>query len=111
MCDSVALTRVLRACALTQGRREDREAIGQPPGVAPKAPTTTTTSPSLKKFLYLCRMTPQEFRDACAAIVNVERYDEESGHYKMDQLMCRVLRELGYGEGVKIFKRVPKWYA
>lgn len=28
-----------------------------------------------------------------------------------DKLMCDVLTQLGYGEGVEIFKNAPKWYA
>lgn len=32
-------------------------------------------------------------------------------HISMDYLMCTVLRELGYDEGVDIFMNTEKWYA
>ena len=37
--------------------------------------------------------------------------DEEEAHVKADELMCEVLRELGYGEAVDVFKNMRKWYA
>lgn len=37
--------------------------------------------------------------------------DEEEAHRMADKLMCDILIELGYGEGVDIFKKIPKWYA
>lgn len=36
---------------------------------------------------------------------------EEVCHCEMDDLMCQVLTELGYGDGVKVFDETPKWYA
>ena len=38
-------------------------------------------------------------------------YDEENMHADMDNLMCETLIQLGYEEGIKIFKDAPKWYA
>ena len=35
----------------------------------------------------------------------------EVAHSKADKLMCELLTELGYGEGVKIFDDMFKWYA
>lgn len=37
--------------------------------------------------------------------------DEELCHEKMDELICALLRKLGYGKGVDIFEDTPKWYA
>lgn len=37
--------------------------------------------------------------------------DEEAVHRAMDYEMCQLLIELGYEEGVKIFRATPKWYA
>ena len=37
--------------------------------------------------------------------------DEEDAHVLADALMCEILRELGYGEGVDIFLNMSKWYA
>lgn len=35
----------------------------------------------------------------------------EMAHILADELMCKLLRELGYGEGVDIFKKMDKWYS
>ena len=37
--------------------------------------------------------------------------DTEGAHCEMDDLLCDMLRELGYGEGVDIFEARDKWYA
>ena len=37
--------------------------------------------------------------------------DIEEGHFIADSLMCDLLRELGYGEGVLVFEDQEKWYA
>ena len=63
-------------------------------------------------------MTPEEFKfammDASLTTYEFESlhyFDHESAHLKMDDLMCQVLRELGYGEGIDIFRQSTKWYA
>jgi len=50
--------------------------------------------------------TPEQFRDEMRAIVERAGTDTESAHIKMDEALCRVLRELGYQEGVDIFDDV-----
>ena len=35
----------------------------------------------------------------------------DDGHEKADELMCELLRELGYGEAVEIFEKMKKWYS
>lgn len=37
--------------------------------------------------------------------------DTEMTHIYMDELMCKLLRELGYGDGVDIFEETNKWYS
>ena len=37
--------------------------------------------------------------------------DPEGRHDEMDKLMCKLLRELGYGDGVDVFERQEKWYS
>lgn len=54
-------------------------------------------------------MTPEEFKEKMA-FCN-DKLDEEDGHYEADGIMCKLLKELGYGEGVKIFKAMAKWYS
>ncbi len=57
-------------------------------------------------------MSPEEFEKAMLEIYPKGHHiDEEHAHWVADKLMCRVLTELGYGEGVKIFDAADKWYA
>ena len=35
----------------------------------------------------------------------------EMAHILADELMCKLLRELGYSEGVDIFEKMDKWYS
>lgn len=37
--------------------------------------------------------------------------DTEMAHILADELMCKLLCELGYGEGVQIFEEMRKWYS
>ena len=55
--------------------------------------------------------TPEEFTKRMQEIHNRYSDDEEVVHSEMDDLMCELLRELGYGEGVDIFDNTHKWYA
>ena len=54
-------------------------------------------------------LTPQEFADQMREICNSG--DEEALHVSADNLLTDVLTSLGYGDGVAIFNRTPKWYA
>ena len=62
-------------------------------------------------------LTPAEFAIAMRKIENGEAYDDdrmydqEDQHIDADELMCNVLRSLGYGDGIDIFDSMPKWYA
>jgi hypothetical protein len=60
-------------------------------------------------------MTPEEFKAAMIDLFGEypegECYDEEDAHYEADVLMINLLAELGYGDGVELFKRASKWYA
>lgn len=55
-------------------------------------------------------MTPEDF---WLKICTIEtKYDScEMTHIKMDELMCELLKELGYEKGVEVFERAPKWYS
>jgi hypothetical protein len=37
--------------------------------------------------------------------------DEEGRHLEADALICKMLRQLGYGMGVDVFNGMQKWYA
>ena len=54
-------------------------------------------------------MTPEEFKERME-LCSLDR-DTEYGHITADELMCDVLKELGYSEGVEIFENMHKWYA
>ena len=54
-------------------------------------------------------MTPEEFAKEMKNIQ--EKCDTEDGHIAMDDLMCKVLCQLGYEEGIKIFVNTGKWYS
>ena len=56
-------------------------------------------------------MTPEEFFNEMWMIRARCGNDEELVHGEMDDLMCHLLRELGYEKGVEIFEDTPKWYA
>lgn len=57
-------------------------------------------------------MTPEEFKSKMEEFVkDYERYEDEAEtHINMDGLMCQVLSDLGYSEGVDIFCKQDKWY-
>lgn len=56
-------------------------------------------------------MTPEEFKEKMQEI-KAERHDDpEVSHIAMDDEMCDLLRELGYGEGVDIIESTTRWYA
>ena len=41
----------------------------------------------------------------------VENWDNEIAHVEADDLLCRLLQELGYSEVVEVYEKVGKWYA
>ena len=59
-------------------------------------------------------LTPEEFKQKMKDAYDkywTEKEDEEAVHDVMDGIMCDLLRQLGYGEGIDIFENTPKWYA
>ena len=57
-------------------------------------------------------MTPDVFRNAMQILADqyeVER-NKETTHEMMDDLLCEVLKDLGYEEGIDIFTKHPKFY-
>ena len=57
-------------------------------------------------------MTPEEFKQKMEEFAcGDDRHMGEGGHMQVDDLMCQLLRELGYGEGVQVFEESTKWYA
>lgn len=56
-------------------------------------------------------MDPQEFYEEMRKIRKEYRSDYEKRHLLMDELMCTVLKELGYEEGVIEFEITARWYS
>jgi hypothetical protein len=54
--------------------------------------------------------TPEQFRDDMQKIRKEVGGDEVIAHIRMDEVLCRVLVELGYRDGVAIFDKQAKWY-
>lgn len=66
------------------------------------------------KSLAITPMTPEEFAAKMQKVYDlhyIKEDDEEVVHSVMDTIMCNLLRQLGYGDGVDIFINTPKWYA
>lgn len=57
-------------------------------------------------------MSPEEFKTRMNNLAesHQKRLGLEGTHIFMDELMCKVLRELGYGEGIDIFMNTEKQY-
>ncbi|MBU0752400.1 MAG: hypothetical protein KJ787_14090 [Gammaproteobacteria bacterium] len=55
--------------------------------------------------------TPEEFAAQMQKIRDTVGGDEEVAHADMDNLMAKVLVELGYRDGIAIFDKQEKWYA
>lgn len=56
-------------------------------------------------------MTPEEFKLKMQTILTEHENYPETCHYEMDKLMCEVLSDLGYEEGVKVFEDTERWYS
>jgi len=64
-------------------------------------------------------LTPEEFKNEMLKLYTKNEndngywaiHDEESDHGDADDLMCSLLEEMGYADGVKIFRSAYKWYA
>ena len=59
-------------------------------------------------------LTPEEFTNKMTELYKkyiIEKDDEEYAHGHMDELICELLINLGYEDGVRVFYATPKWYA
>ena len=55
-------------------------------------------------------MTPEKFKNEMIAIAE-RNLGLEGFHLEADDLICKVMRELGYSDGIEIFEKHEKWYA
>lgn len=54
-------------------------------------------------------MNPEEF---AAVMKEISAHDDiKASHCLADDLLCSLLRQHGYTEGVEIFEKMDKWYA
>ena len=56
-------------------------------------------------------MTPEDFELKMQTLLTQYGDSIEELHIQMDNLMCEVLKSLGYEKGVEIFKRTELWYS
>ena len=54
-------------------------------------------------------MSPKEFYDEMKRLAKVN--DTEAWHRDADDLMCSLLRTLGYEDGVEVIESEKKWYS
>lgn len=55
-------------------------------------------------------VTAADFEKKMKEIAEI-KYDDEGRHKKADDLLCKVLKSLGYEKGVEIYESIGKWYA
>lgn len=78
----------------------NRRALPKPPWYASgKHGATKPTRP----------MSPEKFAETMQACRDIG--DQEARHGDADDLLCEVLRSLGYDKGIDIFNAMDKWYA
>lgn len=53
--------------------------------------------------------TPDEFLKDMQTVASSN--DPEWSHGYMDDMMCNLLKQLGYGEAIEVFRHTEKWYA
>jgi len=58
--------------------------------------------------------TPYEFEQKIGSIMQlywIDRRDIETCHVELDEYICQVMESLGYSDGIRLFRKIPKWYA
>ncbi|MEK6832607.1 MAG: hypothetical protein AABY32_01055 [Nanoarchaeota archaeon] len=56
-------------------------------------------------------ITPESAKLEMDEIVKLNDVDPEAGHSKADDLLCRIAKKHGYGDIVKSFNKMDRWYA
>ena len=57
-------------------------------------------------------LTPEEFKNKMEELSKISKdVDTEHSHREQDYLMCDLLINLGYRDGIKIFLNSKRWYA
>lgn len=63
----------------------------------------------VKEDLKMDNITPEEFYQRMVELS--KNGDTECSHEQMDDLLCEVLKQLGYSKGVEVFDCADKWYS
>ena len=69
------------------------------------------TTKAVIRLLRLIWSNGMDREEALAKLAECRRYDTESGHSVADEVLCDLLRSLGYDDVVDAWDRLPKWYA
>lgn len=58
-------------------------------------------------------ITPKEFKEEMQKLEELygNGKDEEEFHIEADHLICKVMANLGYYDGIRIFERNSKWWS
>jgi hypothetical protein len=54
-------------------------------------------------------MTPEEFAERMQKLSDFGERDPERAHRDADDLLCEVLEQLGYGQGIEIYAQMTRW--
>lgn len=76
------------------------------------AAQTTRLSQALEDGYTAATWTPtsaDKFAEKIQQIIQEEGKDYEMAHVRLDELLCQVLEENGYGKGVALYRETPKW--
>ena len=55
-------------------------------------------------------MTREEAIQQLNALIG-NKYDNEYNHIEADEILCKLLESLGYGDVVAVWEKIKKWYA
>lgn len=56
------------------------------------------------------KKTDEDIKNEMLNLMCKDDYDPEPDHMKADELLCTLLKKLGYNEIVDIYQNVEKWY-
>ena len=56
------------------------------------------------------QMTPDEFATKMKEVFASDEYSVLSAHMRAEEVICKLLKSLGYGKGVETFEQADKWW-
>jgi len=76
-----------------------------------RVPGGTYTGPKKRYDMAKKKLTKSEATETMKKIASYSKHDAEEAHSDADDLLCKVLEELGYKALVKHYNDVKKWYS